>query len=839
MDKNTIDKIHGLSTAVALAKLKTEGYNELPSARKTIIPLFILTVFREPMFLLLVIGATLYFILGNKHEALLLLGFVIVILGISSYQEHKSERALLALRNLSSPRALIIRDGKNKRIAGREVVTDDIIVVNEGDCVPADAHVLSTTNLAVDESILTGESLPVDKTSKDNIFSGTLVVQGSAIAKVFACAANTAIGKIGKALSGIKTERTSTQKETDKIVKIFAMWALIICIIVAIIYGVTRSDWLHGFLVGITLAMAILPEEIPVILTVFLALGAWRIAKNQVLTRSVPAIESLGAATVLCVDKTGTLTQNRMTVTELVTDAMVIKCDASGVKLQHGNFLETKYESFHQLVEFSLLASLRSPFDPMEIAIKNFGERFLANTEHLHSDWQLAHQYKLSKELLAISQVWKSTKSDNYVVAAKGAPEAIFDLCHLDRATIAELTAKIYQMANDGLRVLGVAKATFAEHDLPREQHDFNFVFLGFIGFSDPVRPLVKQAVAECKTAGIRVIMLTGDYSGTAQNIARQIGLDDEAKVITGEQLVAMSDLELKRSIKTTAIFARILPEQKLRIVNALKAIGEIVAMTGDGVNDAPALKAANIGVAMGERGTDVAREAAALVLLDDDFSSIVAAVKLGRRIFANIKKAIIYTIAAHVPIIGLTLFPLLFKWPLILFPVHIVFLELIIDPACSIVFEAEDAEPNIMQQKPRSCQERLFTKKNLIFGLLQGVTVFVLVTSSFVLAKQIGLAENSIRTIAFVTLVFTNLALILVNRTFATKLKTTLMQRNVALWIVFSGAITMLLIIVYTPFLANLFSFTTLSIWQFVYCVCAAIVALLCLEVLKFAYPL
>jgi Ca2+-transporting ATPase len=517
------------------------------------------------------------------------------------------------------------------------------------------------------------------------------------------------------------------QRETGSLVRKLALFGVSLCSLVIVVYGLTRGDWLHGFLAGITLAMATLPEEFPVVLTIFLALGAWRLSQKSVLARRVPAVETLGSATVLCVDKTGTLTQNRMSVKRLAAVGVADDIALSGK--------ETLTEPFHEVVEFAVLASKNDPFDPMEKALRELGDGQLAGTEHLHADWALVQEYPLSRELFALSHVWKSPNGEDFVIAAKGAPEAIASLCHFNHDEEEALTKLVAKFADDGLRVLGVAKSEFRAAELPAGQHDFEFEFLGLVGLADPIRESVPAAVCECYRAGMRVIMITGDYPGTAQNIARQIGLKDTDQFITGAQLAKMDDTELRERIRRVNIFARVVPEQKLRLVNALKANGEIVAMTGDGVNDAPALKSAHIGVAMGGRGTDVAREASSLVLLDDDFSSIVSAVKQGRRIFDNIKKAMAYILAVHVPIAGLSLVPVLLKWPLVLLPVHIVFLELIIDPVCSVVFEAEREEADIMDRPPRNPKEPLFGRKTILISLLQGLSVLAVTLGVFATA--------------------------------------------------------------------------------------------------------
>ncbi|MBM3889717.1 MAG: cation-translocating P-type ATPase [Verrucomicrobia bacterium] len=836
-------RMQGLSEAVAAQRLKAEGYNELPSARRRNVLAIAWEIVREPMFLLLVACGAIYLLLGDKEEALMLLGFVVVVMGITFYQEHKSERALEALRDLSSPRASVIRDGQQKRIAGRDVVRGDLLIVREGDRVPADALLLDATSLSVDESLLTGESVPVRKSAVEGrqqtaevrhpggddtpfIFSGTLVVQGQGLAEVQAVGIHTEMGKIGKTLQTVEQEQTLLQRQTGRLVQRLAVLGLSLCAAVVVIYGLTRGDWLHGFLAGITLAMATLPEEFPVVLTIFLALGAWRISRKQVLTRRVPAIETLGSATVLCADKTGTLTLNQMAVVRL--DARGTVCDLE--KLGR----EPLPEACHELVEFGILASQRDPFDPMEKAIHQVGGTFLARTEHLHADWELIREYPLSRQLLALSHVWKSRTSDDYIIAAKGAPEAIADLCHFTESQTQALARDIDVMARDGLRVIGVARARFRRlRDLPSEQHDFTFEFLGLLGLADPLRPTVPDAIRDCHAAGIRVVMITGDYPVTAQNIARQIGLP-AGEVITGPELNEMDDAQLQRRIGRVNIFARVVPEQKLRIVQALKANGETVAMTGDGVNDAPALKAAHIGVAMGGRGTDVARESAALVLLDDDFSSIVQAVRLGRRIFDNIQKAIAYIFAIHVPIAGMSLIPVLFQWPLVLMPVHILFLELIIDPACSTVFEAEPEETDVMRRRPRNPNEPLFSRSRILHSVLQGVAVLAIVLGVFGISWLRGHSENEARALSCTTLIVANLGLILTNRSRTRTILATLRTPNTALWWVLGGATAFLTLVLSVPFLRTLFRFATLHPLDIAICLGAGVLSIAGFEMLK-----
>ena len=807
----------GLSTTEAKRRLAEDGPNALPGGQRRTWLTIVWETAREPMFLLLLAAGTLYLVFGELQEGLILFGFVLVTLGLTLYQEGRTEHAIEALRDLTSPRALVIRDGTRQRIAGREVVRDDWVVLAEGDRVPADGTLVASSNLRVDESLLTGEPVPVSKMMATDeppparpggddlpfVYSGTLVVAGQGTLRVTATGPRSEIGRIGTALGTLATERSPLQKQTAKLIRTLALLALGMSLLLVVVHGLLRGDWLQALLAGIALAMAMLPEEYPVVLTVFPALGAWRLSKEKVLTRRVNAIETLGATSVLCVDKTGTLTENRMTVTRLYGAGNSFTVNASAV--------DELPEIFHALVEFSILASKTDPFDPMEQAFARLGEHFLKNTEHLHRDWTLAHEYGLTPELRAMAQVWKAVDKAAYVVAAKGAPEAIVDLCHLDAAAQARVTAAMEAMAADGLRVLAVARAQFAGADFPAVEHDFEFEFVGLLGLADPLRAEIPEAVRQCREAGIRVVMITGDYPATASAIARQAGLGAE-DILSGDTLATMSDSELQVRMKTVSVCARIAPEQKLRIVQALKADGEITAMSGDGVNDAPALKAAHVGIAMGGRGTDVAREAAALVLLDDNFASIVRAVRLGRRIFDNMQKSMSYILAVHVPIAGMALLPVLLGFPAMLFPMHIAFLELIIDPACSLVFENEAAEADVMRRPPRDTDAQLFGGATLWLALLQGIGVLAVVMLAYAWAAH-RLGEPEARAFAFTTLVVANLALIFANRSRSNALLASLRTPNATLWIVTALTLVFLALSLYVPGLAGLFRFAPLPL--------------------------
>ncbi len=820
----TPTSINGLSSADAAQRLTDNGANALPGGKRRTLASIVWETAREPMFVLLLAAATLYLLFGDLIEGISLFAAVVIMLSLTLYQEGKTERAIEALRDLTSPRARVVRDGESVRIAGRDVVEGDIILLAEGDRVPADAVLLEGNELHADESLLTGEPVPVRKIAAYGealqasatptqpggddlpyVYSGTLIVQGHGTARVTATGPRSAIGRIGTSLGTLVTERSPLQKQTAVLVRNLALLALVLSLALVAIYGVMRGDWLQAVLAGIALAMALLPEEYPVVMTIFPALGAWRLSKEKVLTRRINAIETLGATSVLCSDKTGTLTENRMTVARLQTaDAMHAVDYGSAGELP---------EAFHTLVEFTILASAIDPFDPMEKAFHRLGEHFLANTEQLHNNWTLAHGYGLTPELRAMAQVWKTVDGVAHVVAAKGAPEAIIELCHLDAATQARISAEVDAMAKDGLRVLGVARATHIGENWPEGEHDFAFDYVGLIGLADPIRPEIPGAIAECRAAGIRVIMITGDYPATAHAIATQAGLAvSDDSVLSGEQIEKFSDSVLQSRLKIATVCARIAPEQKLRIVQALKADGEIVAMTGDGVNDAPALKAAHVGVAMGGRGTDVAREAASLVLLDDNFASIVRAVRLGRRIFDNLQKSMSYLLAVHVPIAGMALLPVLLGWPGMLFPLHIAFLELVIDPACSLAFENEPAEADVMRRPPRSTTAKLFGGATLAFAFLQGLGALAIVVGAYGWGQH-NLTEHEARAFAFCTLVVANLALILSNRSRSGSLMTSIRRPNRTLWLVSAGTVVLLSLVIYVPTLAGLFRFAPLPL--------------------------
>ena len=822
--------IEGLNTAEAQEKLKLFGFNELPSAKPKSIWRIALEVMKEPMFLLLISCGVLYMLLGDYREGIILLSAIFVIIFITFYQYQKTEKALEALKKLSSPRALVIRDGKEIRIPGREVVPDDIILLNEGDRIAADAKVLDTINLTVDESLLTGESVAVTKsiqidTSDSNglVFSGTLVVQGKGFAKVFATGTKTQFGKIGVSLQNIEEDETRLQKEMKVLIRNLFLIGIFISIGIIATFYFTRGNFIQALLNGLAAAMSILPEEFPVILTVFLALGAWRLSRKNVLTRKPSAIETLGSATVLCSDKTGTITQNKMEIATIY----------DGQEIVLKSIFHEKQDQIYNLVVAAHYASRKDAIDPMEQAIYKTHEEIISQKK---SDHKLLKEYPLSRELLAMTRVTENVTENSISVSAKGAPEAIFKLCKMNEKETTKHFSAVHQMAEQGYRVIAVANAAHHKEQLPDSQHEFDFNFLGLIGLEDPIRPEVPQAIKECNEAGIKVIMITGDFPATAKSIALSIGLDADKGIITGDELHKMSDEELKLRITKTNVFARVIPEQKLRIVQALKANNEIVAMTGDGVNDAPALKAANIGIAMGNKGTDVAREASSLVLLDDNFASIVSAIRSGRRIFDNLQKAMSYVLSIHIPIIGLTFLPAFFpSIPLLLMPLHIVFMELINDPVCSIAFESEQEEKGIMKRPPRDPNEQFFGGRKIILSVMQGFLLLAIVLCVFLFSKVQEYPEGEIRAIVFSALLLGNIFIILTNISKTRNVISVITERNPVTIPILLAAIIMLLLIISIPSLRQTFNFEVLNYNHFMPSILGAIVILIILETIKY----
>ena len=792
----------GLTQDQAAERLAAEGYNELPQTGYRGLWRILTEVLREPMLALLLAGGVAYLLFGDTGEALILLVFATFSILVTTIQELRTERLLESLRDLTSPRALVVRGGQRVRIAGREVARGDLLILAEGDRVAADGWLVAGHDLLADESLLTGESLPVSKTAvaiEPNplprpggdgapvVYAGSLIVRGQGLAVVHATGRLSEIGKIGQSLSQLDPEPPRLRAETMRVVRLFGLLGGLATVAAFVLFGLTRGDWVEAALAGVALGMAMLPEEFPVVLTVFMAMGAWRISQARVLTRRAAAIESLGSATVLCTDKTGTLTLNRMSVAAV-----------------HGHVapFEGAGPAFHDAAKVGLLASAPLPFDPMDRA---FHDLWTANAGADHG-LTLRKTFGLRPDLLAVTQIWQEGDTGPCHAAAKGAPEAVARLCRFGDEETRALKDHVDAMAANGLRVLALAWADLAPGAEPETPDAMAFYFAGLAGLADPLRDQVPQAIADCQAAGIRVVMITGDYPATARAIAAQAGIAG-GRVLTGEEIAALSDEALAAALPDTNIFARVMPDQKLRLVNALKAGGEIVAMTGDGVNDAPSLKAAHIGIAMGGRGTDVAREASAIVLLDDDFGAILTAVRLGRRIYDNLRKAMGFIMAVHLPIAGLALVPLALGYPLILLPVHIAFLEMIIDPVCSLVFEAEGEEADVMRRPPRAPDAPLFSRPLLIWSFVQGLGALGAVLGVYFLGLSQGLPVDEQRTLTFVALCLVIVALIYVNRSFSASPFDAFARPNPAMiWVplLVGGALTAVLAV---PAAADLFS--------------------------------
>ncbi|MDP3332914.1 MAG: cation-translocating P-type ATPase [Methylococcaceae bacterium] len=833
----------GLTSAMVTERLKKDGYNELPRPDRRGFFRILFEVLRQPMFALLIGGGVVYLLMGDRLEAIILLLFACLSVTITIVQESRSEKVLEALRNLASPRALVVRDGKRILIAGREVVRDDLIVISEGDRVAADATLFWSHDLLLDESLLTGESVPVRKLAQELesksvvpspggedlpfIFAGTLVVRGTGHAIVHATGIRSEMGKIGRALGSIETEQPHLQRQIHSFVKVFAIIGALLGGAIVILFGLLRGSWLEAALSGIALGMSLLPEEFPLVMAVFMAMGAWRISQARVLTRRASAIETLGSTTVLCTDKTGTLTENKMTVVALVNGGA--RWDQDGTTPVPNELRAT--------LQAALLACPHTPTDPMDIAVHTLADQHLGADKTSVANLKLIRAYGLRPDLFAVANILSNEGDENGTAYAKGALEAIAELCQLSADRLDSIREQMDGLGLDGVRVLGVAKAGVnnvqQQENLPETPRGLSFEYVGLIGFADPLRSNVPAAIAECRSAGIRVVMITGDYPATAHAIGLQAGLDG-ANVLAGSDIDAMSDEQLAEQVKSTSIFARIQPNQKLRIVQSLKANGEVVAMTGDGVNDAPAIKAAHIGIAMGARGTDVAREASAIVLLDDDFGSIVKTIRLGRRIYDNLRKAIEYIISVHIPVAGLALLPLLLGLPLILTPIHIAFLEMVIDPACSVVFEAEKEEDDVMQRPPRDPASPLLQNKRIVWGVLQGLIVLALLAGIFITAARIGMPEPDLRALVFTSLVFMNMGLILVNRSFKASLFSAILRPNRSLWILLGGVTALLATAVFWPPAQKLFHFGQLHWDDLGICAIAGFVSLLLLEAIK-----
>lgn len=787
----------GLTTTEAQKRREQFGPNILvPEKRETLFHK-ILHVILEPMFILLIIAALIYFILGEPRDGLIMLVFVLGIISIEIIQEWKTDRTLNALKDLSAPKITVIRDGKETIIPSSELVPGDLMVISEGVKIPADGTIVKVNDLCIDESSLTGEAEGVWKVLKDDsgdndywrkdyCYAGTLVINGSAHVVVDKIGAATEYGKIGKDIALAPEEETPLQKQTGKLVAFSAVIAAILFVLVAGITYFNLADHLfkarftESILSGITLAMAMIPEEFPVILTVFLSMGAWRLAQKKSLVRRLPSVETLGAVSVLCVDKTGTITKNQMTV----QDTWALDSDTNHLAKVMGLACETE------------------PHDPMEKAMHQHCESLGLSKGHLFSG-ELLYEYPFTNETKMMGHVWN--RDEEIMVAAKGSPEKILTLCQIPDHHREAATRKMAEMSEKGLRVIAIARMNISNKDaVPQNLSDCQLQLCGLVGLADPPRSSVKENIKECVSAGIRVVMITGDNGTTASAIARQVGIPNPDTVITGAELDALDDQTLQEKVKTASIFARVVPEHKMRIVKAFKANGAVVAMTGDGVNDAPALKYADIGIAMGKRGSEVSREAADLILLDDNFATIVKTIKDGRRIYDNIQKAIGYVFTIHIPIaLASLLAPLLGIAPtsLLLLPLHVVLLELVIDPTCSIVLERQPAEANIMGREPRKPAEQIMTVQSLFKSIIQGLVIFAASFGSYNYFLRHDDATLA-RTIGIAIIILANMFLVVVNssKTTSALQSIKMLEKDRVFWAITAATITGIIAILYSP---------------------------------------
>jgi Ca2+-transporting ATPase len=795
----------GLSAAEAARRLASAGPNELPRPQRRGLGRIVAGVFREPMFLLLALAAIVYLAIGGIGEGLLMAAFAALSILLVIVQEKRSEDAIEALRALATPLARVIRDGREQRMAAREVVPGDLLLVAGGERVAADAALLRAEAISVDESLLTGESVPVAKAvvasadiddERGLVFASTLVTAGRGLAEVLRTGARTEAGRIGASLAAIEIEPTLLQRSFGRLVRTFAILAGFASALVVLLYGLIEGEWLKGMLSGIALGMSVLPEEFPMILVVFVALGARRLAKINVLARRTAVIEVLGACSMLCLDKTGTLTENRMTVAGLAIEGTWRDVDASA---------DTLPQPFAELVRDAAKASARTSNDPMDDAVHRLAARIGALGPDEGS--LPIREYGLTEHRPAVVRVWRET--DGMLGAfAKGAPEAIAAMCKLDAAAHAKLIASVEETARHGARVLAVARGAFAARELPDDPMELPLALVGLVAFVDPLRASARRAIAAARRAGVAIAMITGDHPATAAAIARAAGIESPVPPVTGAEIAAADDETLRRIARSARIFARVRPDEKLRLVRAFKDNGEIVAMTGDGVNDAPALKAAHIGLAMGGRGTDVAREAAAIVLLEDDLGHLVDGIAMGRRIFDNLRKASIYIAAIHVTIAGLTLLPLVLGMPALLLPLHVVLIEMVIDPICAIAFENEPVEPGTMDEPPRRADEQLLGWPQLILALLQGTLLLVACLGLYAFSLSVDTPADTARALAFVALTAGNLALIRVVGTRRTTLAQLFAPNHGAYWLVAALAAGITAACLFVPGLERLFQF-------------------------------
>lgn len=815
----------GLSSAEVLSSRKKHGSNQSELKEKSRFFTVLIDVVFEPMFIILLLSSFLYFILGKYQEGVIMLVAIIIVSGISIFQESKSRSAVEALKNLTGPRAKVIRNSELVQIQISEVVLGDIIIVEDGDTVPADAVLLKANDFSVNESMLTGESLPLYKGSEKEdklIYKGTMVLSGSATAEVSAIGKSTKLGTIGDSLIEIEEVKTPLQIQIKKFILSMLLFGLLAFVVVCVLNYIETGNFIQSLLSGLTLAMSVIPEEIPVAYSTFMALGAYHLYKKMVIARNPHRLESLGAASVICTDKTGTITENKMVPAEIY-------------ELKSDSFfqLEAKGFQLNEVLEFAMWSSETEPFDPMEKAIHELYSR--VNSADKRKDFIMLKEYPLEGEFPIMTHVFSNQTEK--IIAVKGSVEGVLKQSNLSDEEKAKFLEKANSLAAKGHRVLAVGKAEMDKKLLPEKQETFSFNLLGLISFYDPPKSNMKDVMAQFYKAGIRVLMITGDHPETAKSIANQIEMKDPDEVMIGTELMKLSDDELKEKVKSVSIYARMFPEAKLRIVEALKSNGEIVAMTGDGVNDAPALKAAHIGIAMGKRGSEVARNIAKLVLADDDFSHMPEAIALGRRIYDNLKKAIRYIISIHIPIIMIVTLPLILFWKYtnLFLPIHVIFLELIMGPTCSIIYENEPIEPNTMARPPRDSKLSFFSFRELSISILQGCIITIACLSLGYYYIHQDYSEAMVRTIVYMTLIFSNLFLTLENRSFRYSIFTTIQYKNRLIPMILALSLIIPVLSLFVTPIRQIFEFEIPSLLVMFNCFAAAFIGVMWIEIYKY----
>jgi len=818
--------INGLTDQQVEASKNEHGTNSLNYKKENSFIDALKSIAKEPMVILLLIASCIYFISGNWGDGFFLATAIVLVGSISLYQDSRSRKALENLRNLTHPKSKVIRNAQVIEIDSEDIVIGDFLMVEEGTTISADGIIVHSNDFSVNESILTGESLSVykDATSTDNsIYAGSTVASGLAIAQVNAIGNLTKLGKIGKSLEDISEEKTPLEIKIFNFVKLMSIWGGVIFLLVWGINYMRSGIFLDSLLKALTLAMSILPEEIPVAFTTFMALGAWRLMKMGIVVKQMKTVETLGSATVICTDKTGTITQNKMALAKLFT-------------LKTGTIVNTKDiigTNERELITIAMWASEPIPFDPMEIAIHNTYARSIENDER--PDYKMVHEYPLGGKPPMMTHVFQNADGKQ-IIAAKGAPEAIIAVSNLTNTEIDIIQTTLTELGKDGYRMLAVGLAIFEGENYPEEQQDFKFDFKGIIAFYDPPKENIKQVLQDFDNAGIAVKLVTGDNANTAMAIAKQINFKGYEKCISGDELMLLSDAELQEKVKDINVFSRMFPDAKLRIVNALKKNNEIVAMTGDGVNDGPALKASHIGIAMGKKGTEIAKQAASLILVDDDLSKMVDAVAMGRKIYTNLKKAIQYIISIHIPIILTVFIPLALRWvyPNIFSPSHVIILELIMGPTCSIIFENEPMEKNLMIKKPRPFSTTFFNYKELTTSVIQGIIITVGALTAYQYSVSSGFPENTTRTMVFMVLIVANIFLTLVNRSFYYSIFTTLKYKNNLVPTIIGLTIILSLTLLYVPVLTRFFEFERLTIPQLGTTIVIGAISVLWYEIVK-----